>query len=322
MKKSLFSILSAVGLTSVACASEVAVKQPEFWSPVVEHPVQQDIPQYVGYTDNVGLLSSSFDPTSVPASYIGFLQSTEAVSNWIFASVVVVTLLFAVFMLINGRAKLTEGFSGKLITRWSIGDVVLHWFVAIPCIILILSGFVIGAGKHWLAPMMSPEHFQSLVYATVCFHNIFALPFVVAAVLLMVKWVKHQLPEACDGKWFMALGGYINIGGKAKHPDAGFANAGEKAFFWTFTVFGLALSVTGLVLLFPTFFGDITKETAILALIVHVISAVVLGAFSVVHIFMGAVMSEGGLENMLSGKCDENWAKQNHNLWYAKVQQK
>ena len=26
------------------------------------------------------------------------------------------------------------------------------------------------------------------------------------------------------------------------------------------------------------------------------------------------------MENMLSGKCDENWAKQNHNLWYAKIQ--
>ena len=36
--------------------------------------------------------------------------------------------------------------------------------------------------------------------------------------------------------------------------------------------------------------------------------------------YMGAVMSEGGMENMLSGKCDENWAKQNHNLWYAKIQ--
>ena len=25
------------------------------------------------------------------------------------------------------------------------------------------------------------------------------------------------------------------------------------------------------------------------------------------------------MQNMINGKCDENWAKQNHNLWYAKV---
>ncbi|MEF2789752.1 MAG: formate dehydrogenase subunit gamma, partial [Parasutterella excrementihominis] len=156
--------------------------------------------------------------------------------------------------------------------------------------------------------------------ASVLFHNIFAIPFIIAAVILMVKWSKNQLPESCDGKWFLALGGYINIGGKAKHPDAGFANAGEKAFFWTFTIFGLALVATGLLLLFPGIFGTLSKNGALLALIIHICSAVILGAFSVVHIYMGAVMSEGGMENMLSGKCDENWAKQNHNLWYAKVQ--
>lgn len=88
---------------------------------------------------------------------------------------------------------------------------------------------MIGAGKVWLAPMMTPAHFHSLVYASVLFHNIFAIPFIIAAVILMVKWSKNQLPESCDGKWFLALGGYINLGGKAKHPDAGFANAGEKA---------------------------------------------------------------------------------------------
>ena len=305
--------------SSMAFANEKAVHQPEFWSPVVEHQIQRDIPQYLGYTDNAGLLMSSYDPSSVSSGYLGFLQSAEMISNLVFASVVAVAVLFAVFVLINGRAKLSDGFSGKLIPRWSVGDVILHWCVAIPCIVLILTGFVIGAGKVWLAPMMTQAHFHSLVYASVVFHNIFAIPFIIAAVILMVKWSKLQMPESCDVKWFMALGGYINLG-KPKHPDAGFANAGEKAFFWCFTLFGLALGATGLLLLFPEMFGTLSKNGALLALIIHIVSAVVLGVFSVVHIYMGAVMSEGGRENMLSGKCDENWAKQNHNLWYAKVQ--
>lgn len=318
MNKFLLSLVSVI--SSTAFAQETAVKQPEFWSPVVEHQIQRDIPQYLGYTDNAGLLMSTYDPNSVSSGYLGFLQSAEMISNLIFASIIAVAVLFAVFVLINGRAKLSDGFSGKLIQRWSVGDVVLHWCAAVPCIILILSGFVIGAGKVWLAPMMTPAHFHSLVYASVLFHNIFAIPFIIAAVILMVKWSRNQLPESGDGKWFLALGGYINLGGKPKHPDAGFANAGEKAFFWTFTIFGLALVVTGLLLLFPGLFGTLSKNGALLALIIYICSAIILGAFSVVHIYMGAVMSEGGMENMLSGKCDENWAKQNHNLWYAKIQ--
>ena len=235
---------------------------------------------------------STYDPNSVSSGYLGFLQSAEMISNLIFASIIAVAVLFAVFVLINGRAKLSDGFSGKLIQRWSVGDVVLHWCAAVPCIILILSGFVIGAGKVWLAPMMTPAHFHSLVYASVLFHNIFAIPFIIAAVILMVKWSRNQLPESGDGKWFLALGGYINLGGKPKHPDAGFANAGEKAFFWTFTIFGLALVVTGLLLLFPGLFGTLSKNGALLALIIHICSAIILGAFSVVHIYMGAVMSD------------------------------
>lgn len=165
---------------------------------------------------------------------------------------------------------------------------------------------------------MTPEHFTSFVNGSVMVHNFVAFPFIAAAVIMMVKWAARQMPESCDLKWFACLGGYINTG-KPHHPDAGFANAGEKAFFWCFVVFGLAMIVTGLMMLYPELFGGMSKDGANLALIIHIISAVILGAFSVVHIYMGAVMSEGGIENMLSGKCDENWAKQNHNLWYAKI---
>lgn len=97
----------------------------------------------------------------------------------------------------------------------------LHWLAAIPCLILILSGLVIGAGRFWLEPLMSPTHFASFVDASVMFHNFFAFPFIVGAVIIMIKWAARQFPESCDAKWFACLGGYINFGGKAKHPDAG-----------------------------------------------------------------------------------------------------
>ena len=289
----------------------------EFWMPVQEHVVNNDIPQLLGYASDPALIKT-YNPDAVSAGYLSFLHSAEVTANFIFASVVLVALLFAVFVLINGRARLADGFSGRLISRWSPLDVALHWIAAVPCVLLILTGLVIGAGRFWLEPLMTPEHFTSFVNGSVMVHNFVAFPFIAAAVIMMVKWAARQMPESCDLKWFACLGGYINTG-KPHHPDAGFANAGEKAFFWCFVVFGLAMIVTGLMMLYPELFGGMSKDGANLALIIHIISAVILGAFSVVHIYMGAVMSEGGIENMLSGKCDENWAKQNHNLWYAKI---
>lgn len=316
MKK--FFALSSLITSTGAFAAEEVTHMPEFWMPVEEHVVNNDIPQLLGYASNPEF-AMTYNPDAVNTGYISFLHATETIANTVFASVVLIALLFAVFVLINGRAKLEHGFSGKLIDRWSSFDVAMHWLAAIPCLLLILTGLVIGAGRIWFAPIMTPDHFSSFVTGSVMIHNFVAFPFIVGAVIIMVKWAARQFPEACDAKWFACLGGYINIGGKAKHPDAGFANAGEKAFFWCFVIFGLMLIVTGLMMLYPSIFGGITKDGANLALVLHIISAVILGAFSVVHVYMGAVMSEGGMENMLSGKCDENWAKQNHNLWYAKL---
>ncbi|MCG5030633.1 formate dehydrogenase subunit gamma [Mesosutterella sp. OilRF-GAM-744-9] len=300
-------------------AQETVEHMPEFWSEVQEHAVNADVPQLLGYPSDPSL-TMTYNPDAVSSGYLGFLQASTTIANFIFAAVVLVAVLFAVFVMINGRAKLEHGFSGKLIPRWSKLDVFLHWLTGIPGVVLILTGLVIGAGRFWLEPAMSPSHFFTLVSGSVQLHNFFAFPFLIGAVIMMVKWMKRQMPEKGDAAWFAKLGGYINLGKtKAEHPAAGFANAGEKAFFWTFVVFGLCLIVTGLMMLYPAAFGGVSKNSALLALIIHIVSAIVLSAFSVVHIYMGAVMSEGGIENMLSGKCDENWAIQNHSLWYEKV---
>lgn len=317
--KKLLSILSMLTVTGSVTAAEEVQHMPDLWLPVQEHAVNNDVPQLLGYASNPTYLPL-YNPDAVNSGYLSFLHAAESIGNAIFASVVLVALLFAVFVLINGRARLTDGFSGKLVDRWSSLDVAMHWLAAIPCVLLIFTGLFLGAGRTWFIDLMSPEHFASFINGSVMVHNFMAFPFIVGAIVIMLKWAPRQLPESSDLKWFAHLGGYINIGkGPHIHPDAGFANAGEKAFFWTFTVFGLALIGSGLVLLYPTLFGDVSKNGANLALIIHIISAIVVSAFSVVHIYMGAVMSEGGLENMLSGKCDENWAKQNHNLWYSKV---
>lgn len=317
MKKLVF--LSSMTSATVAVADEeTVVHQPEFWMQVQEHVVNNDIPQILGYAGDPAY-TKTYLPEGVSETYLSFIHSADTIGNVIFMSVVLTAILFTVFVLFNGRAKLENGFSGKLIDRWSPFDVFLHWLAAIPCLVLILSGLVIGAGRFWLEPLMSPTHFASFVDASVMFHNFFAFPFIVGAALVMIKWAYRQFPESCDAKWFACLGGYINKGGKTHHPDAGFANAGEKAYFWTVFIFGLALIVTGLIVLYPDLLGGMDRNGILFALIVHIISAVVLSAFTVVHIFMGAVMSEGGMQNMINGKCDENWAKQNHNLWYAKL---
>lgn len=230
-------------------------------------------------------------------------------------------IIFVLFIKVNGISKLHHGFSGKLVHRWSKFDVSIHWLGAIPCLLLILTGLVILAGRFFFQPYISEGLWASVVYGAKQVHDVMAIPFMIGWALMTVLWAKNQLPKMYDLKWFMVVGGYINFGPfKGKHPDAGFANAGEKMWFWAFALFGLIISASGMLLLFPNLFEP-SRTLSLIALVLHSVSAIIICAFSIVHIFMATVMSEGGMECMVSGYCDENWASQHHNLWFDEIKE-
>ena len=234
------------------------------------------------------------------------------------AALVGVFALFLLFYLINGPARLTKGFSGKMVRRWSSADMLLHWLMAISCLLLMLTGLIIAWGRHALEGWMSADLWAGLIYGSKTLHDWTGPVFIVSWALCILKWMPLQMFKSYDFNWFMTAGGYVHFGPfKGKHPDSGFANAGEKMWFWTLAIFGLFIAVTGVMLVLPDLV--ITRENSFVALIIHGFSAAVLIGFTIVHIWMATALSEGGLESMVSGYCDENWAIQHHNIWYDEI---
>ncbi|NKF52539.1 formate dehydrogenase subunit gamma [Shewanella sp. WXL01] len=233
-------------------------------------------------------------------------------------AVVGVFAAFLVFYLVNGASKLDKGFSGKMVARWSQADIWLHWIMAVACLLLMVTGILIMLGRHFLAPYIGEGLWAGIIAFSKFSHDWAGPVFIVSWLLCVIKWMPLQTFKLYDLKWFLVVGGYINFGPfKGKHPDAGFANAGEKMWFWTLVFFGLFVSVSGLMLVLPNL--DLPREASMLALLVHGVSAAILIAFTIVHIWMATVLSEGGMECMVSGYCDENWAIQHHNLWYDEI---
>ncbi|MGS0674148.1 formate dehydrogenase subunit gamma [Shewanella sp. 0m-4] len=230
-------------------------------------------------------------------------------------------IIFVLFIKVNGISKLHGGYSGKLVYRWSKFDVSIHWLGAIPCLLLILTGLTLLAGRYFVQPYIGEGLWAGMVNAAKQVHDIMAIPFMLGWALMVTLWAKNQMPKMYDIKWMMVVGGYINFGPfKGKHPDAGFANAGEKLWFWAFAAFGLLISASGMLLLFPNWFEP-SRTLSLIALVLHSVSAIIITAFSIVHIFMATVMSEGGMECMVSGYCDETWASQHHNLWFDEIKE-
>ena len=108
----------------------------------------------------------------------------------------------------------------------------------------------------------------------------------------------------------MSGGGFL-VG---KHVDSGYFNGGEKVWFWLTVLGGGVIVVSGLILDFPIL--AFSRETLELSHVLHTISAMIVLAVALGHIYMGTVGVEGAYETMATGYCDANWAKEHHDYWY------
>ncbi|WP_027856006.1 formate dehydrogenase subunit gamma [Marinobacterium jannaschii] len=221
--------------------------------------------------------------------------------------------LLAIFYLIVGQKKLDAPRSGNTIQRWSRLDRANHWTVAILFIILGISGLSLLYGKFVLKSVMGDGLWASYMLACKLAHNYLGPLFVLGLLLMILRWMKHNVFNRTDLTWFIKGGGII---GNA-HPSAGYMNGGEKIWFWLLTLFGIAVCVSGLILDFPNF--DQVRNTMQWANLVHAAGSLILIAASLGHIYIGTLGTEGALEGMTTGQVDETWAKQHHDLWYQEV---
>lgn len=224
-------------------------------------------------------------------------------------------VMIVLFYLIVGSKKLDEPRTGRKLLRWSAVSRSLHWTVATLFILLALSGLILLYGKHVFYPLFGAGAWGVMSSVSKLMHNYLGPIFGILLVILLAKLFMHNLPKKHDLEWFAKGGGLV---GK-EHPDAGFANAGEKVWYWLLATAGLAVIISGLVLDFPNY-GQ-ARDTMQWANLVHGIGALGLTAVALGHIYIGTLGTEGSFEGMATGYVDETWAKEHHNLWYEEVKE-
>ena len=222
--------------------------------------------------------------------------------------------LLGLAFLILGRQRISAGRSGKKITRFSAFERFSHWLTAVSFVLLGLTGLNITFGKIVLLPLMGESAFSDLAQLAKYVHNFVSFAFILGLILIVALWIKDNIPRQVDIDWLKQGGGFV----KGKHAPAGRFNAGEKAVFWCALAAGAAVSVSGLLLLFP-FFGT-NIATMQVAQVVHALIAVLFVALILAHIYIGTLGMEGAFEAMGTGEVDVNWAKEHHDLWFVEKQ--
>jgi formate dehydrogenase subunit gamma len=237
----------------------------------------------------------------------------EVLLHWGGAIVILGTIaLLGLAYVILGRIRIAAGRSGQKILRFKAFERFSHWLTAVSFVALGLTGLNITFGKIVLLPLIGPDAFSRVSELAKYVHNFTSFAFMAGLVLIVLIFFKDNLPERVDIDWLRQGGGFV----KGKHAPAGRFNLGEKLVYWLSLAAGVAVSLSGLLLLFP-FYGTNIADMQ-LAQVAHAVVAILFVALILAHVYIGTLGMEGAFEAMGTGEVDLNWAKEHHDLWLAR----
>lgn len=199
----------------------------------------------------------------------------------------------------------------ETIRRFSYPERIVHWAVGASFVFLLLTGLAFSyPALFWVTTVVGGGASARLLHPWV------GAVFATALVAMVVVWIRDMRLDAGDWAWLRAVRHYA----ARRHervPPAGKYNAGQKAFFWLQSVFGVLLVVSGVPLWFPdgglgvTFGPDFLGAMRLL----HYLGALGGGLLLIVHIYLGTIAYPGTARGMIDGQVTRRWARHHHPRW-------
>jgi formate dehydrogenase subunit gamma len=189
---------------------------------------------------------------------------------------------------------------------------VLHWSVAIFFVLSLASGFAIYSPwlYRWLTPLFGGGARTRLL------HPWFGLLFDLFFFFQFLNWLTPMAWTAADRRWVKRLKEYTTHQHRVEPEDVGFFNGGQKIYFWLIVLSGALFLITGLLMWFD---HAIARWVVAVSYIIHDLSALLMLAGFIIHIYEGTSHQPGTLHSMIDGTVTERWAWTHHPAWYQLV---
>ena len=232
------------------------------------------------------------------------------------ALLLIVALAIAVFYWRKGPLGEHAGDTGQRIERFTYFERAAHWSNATAFCILAISGLVMAFGKFFILPVIGATLFGWLTYALKTAHNFAGPLFAVSLLVVLVTFVRDNIPDKSDVAWLAKGGGLI---GGHEVPSHRF-NAGEKVIFWVGVfLLGWIVVASGLVMVKLVPGLSYTRGEMQIAHMVHSVSALLMMVMFMGHIYIGTIGMRGAYQGMKTGYVNEAWAREHHELWHDDI---
>jgi formate dehydrogenase subunit gamma len=212
----------------------------------------------------------------------------------------------------GGRGEV-PGEAPLLLTRYSHGERLAHWGVAISFILLFLSGLALfHPFFFWTSALFGGGPLMRILH-----------PFIgVALAALFYPYAarlwrdNHMLPS--DWVWARHMFAYMNRRDDGLPEVEGKYNAGQKLMYWSMIFVIAALVLSGIVLWQPYFAPSFSPTFRKGAGIVHAVSAFIMFVGIGIHVY-AAYWTKGSMKAMTRGTVTRAWAKLHHPGWYRQM---
>ncbi len=184
---------------------------------------------------------------------------------------------------------------------------IVHWVLAASCLFCLFTGLGLQFQAWDFIPTILGGY-----YATKLMHIYSGIVFAGMLLYALYIWKKDCTFEEADLQWVLKAGGYL---WPVKDlPPVYKYNAGQKAFFWILIVCGAIIVVSGFVM---WLWNPLSVPVIIarLSYMAHAGAVVLLGAFIVVHIYLGTIGNPGTASAMFSGEVTRSWCKTHCPRW-------
>ena len=206
-----------------------------------------------------------------------------------------------------------ESISAKpnLLPRYSHGERLTHWAVAVAYVALFLSGLAMfHPFFYWTSALFGGGPLMRILH-----------PFVGAAFALLfyayaLRLVRDNVLLPSDRRWLAGAFRYMNRQGEDV-PVEGKYNAGQKLMYWSMiAVVGLLL-LTGVLMWRPYFAHAVPNGLRRFANAIHAAMAFVMFVGIGIHVY-AAYWTKGSMRAMTRGTVTRAWARAHHPGWLAK----
>jgi formate dehydrogenase subunit gamma len=204
----------------------------------------------------------------------------------------------------NGHSK---------IMRFAKAERLLHWALAGPFLVCLATGIILVA-------VYNPDPSRSYRSVFAILHRVSGCALIVLPMFVTLKRggnasihlynIKQAWMWMCDDFKWLALIGLSAINSKVRLPEQGKFNAAEKVNFMVLmTTYPLYIA-TGLLMWFT--------HLPVLSWILHFMMAALSAPLILGHLYMALINRDTrpGLEGMVSGHVDRQWAKHHYGRWY------